>query len=67
MHGLHGLLDAELVVQRAVKIAELTAFWCLLGGIVGATTAHVDNKGIVDGLRRGEIKCIGPQEKDADM
>ena len=67
MHGLHGTLDAELVVQRAVKRAELTAFWCLLGGIIDPITAHLDNKGIIDGLQSGDIKCIGPREKDAVM
>ena len=27
---------------------------------------HVDNKGIIDGLWKGEVKCIGPKAKDAD-
>ena len=31
------------------------------------TTDHVDNKGIINGLRRGEMKCIGPRAKDADL
>ena len=28
---------------------------------------HVDNKGIMDGLWRGETRCIGPRAKDADL
>ena len=28
---------------------------------------HVDNKGIIDGLWRGETRCIGPGTKDADL
>ena len=28
---------------------------------------HVDNKGLVDGLWRGEMRCIGPRGKDADL
>ena len=28
---------------------------------------HVDNQGIIDGLRKGERKCIGPNAKDADL
>ena len=28
---------------------------------------HVDNKGLVDGLWRGEMRCIGPRAKDADL
>ena len=28
---------------------------------------HVDNKGIIDVLWRGETKCMGPKAKDADL
>ena len=28
---------------------------------------HVDDKGIVDGLGRGEARCSGPRDKDADL
>ena len=27
----------------------------------------MDNEGIIDGLWRGEMKCIGPKAKDADL
>ena len=35
--------------------------------VIGPIKAHVDNKEIVGGLRRGEMKCIGPKAKDADL
>ena len=28
---------------------------------------HVDNRGITDGLCGGEMKCMGPRAKDADL
>ena len=28
---------------------------------------HVDNKGIIDGLRRGKSKCVKPRVRDADL
>ena len=34
---------------------------------MGTTTVHVDNKGIIDGLFGGEMKCTGPTAKDADF
>ena len=67
MRGMYGTLEADLEVQRTTKRSALTAFLCLLSRIVGPTTAHVDNKGILDGLRRGEMKCIGPKAKDAGL
>ena len=39
----------------------------LFGTANGPTMAHVDNKGIIDGLWRGEIRCVGPKAKDADL
>ena len=67
MHGMYGTLDAELEVLRTIKGAELTAFPCLLWEVVGPTMVHVDNKGIVDGLWRGEMRCVGPTAKGADL
>ena len=57
MHGMCGTLEAGLEVQRTIKRAELTAFSCLLKKNIGATKAHVDSKGIIDGLwkRRDEM------------
>ena len=28
---------------------------------------HVDNTGIIDGLCKGEMKCLGPKAKDVDL
>ena len=67
MHGLCGTLEAELSVQRPIKRAELTAFLCLLRKAIGPTVVHVDNAGIIDGLWRGETRCIAPRAKDADL
>ena len=54
LHGMYGSMEAELEVQRTVKRAELTAFLCLLKIVIVPIKVHVDNQGIVDGLRRGE-------------
>ena len=35
--------------------------------MLGHIKVHVDNKGIIDGLRRGERECIKPQAGDADL
>ena len=59
-------MDAELEVQRTIKRAEVTAFLCLLKKVVGPIKVHVDNKGIINGLWRGERKCIDPKAGDAD-
>ena len=58
-HGMYGTSDAELEVQRTIKTSELTAFLCHFSGIFGSSTARVDNKGFIDGLWRGEMKCSG--------
>ena len=60
-------LEAEFDVQRTIKRADLTAFLCFLKKIVGPIRKHVDNKGIIDGLWRGERKCIDPKAGDADF
>ena len=67
MHGVYGTSDADLEVQGTIKRAELTAFFCLFRRTVGPTTAHVDNKGTIDGLWRGEKECRGPKSKVADL
>ena len=33
----------------------------------GPVKVHVDNKGIIDGLRKGEKECIRPRGGDADL
>ena len=67
LHGMYGSREAEIAVQRIIKRAELTAFLCLLKKIVGPSKVHVDKKGIIDGLLRGERKCIDPKSGDADL
>ena len=53
MHEMYGTSDAELEVQRT---------------IIGPTSVHVDNKGIIDGLLwRGELLWIGQKAKEADL
>ena len=54
-------------VQRTIKRAELTAFLCFLRKVSGPIKIHVENKGIIDGLRRGEKECIKPRAGDADL
>ena len=49
------------------KRAELTAFLCLFQKVIGPILVHVDSKGIIDGLWRGERKCIDPNAGDADL
>ena len=57
--GMYGSVETEFEVQRTIKGAELTAFLCLL------KIVHVDNKGIIDGLRRGE--SISSQEREVPI
>ena len=59
--------DAELEVQRTIKRAELTTFLCILRKAIGPTIVHVDDKWVIDGLWRGDEKCIGRKAKDADL
>ena len=51
LYGMYGSMEAEYEVERTIKRAELTAFLCLLRKVIGPIKVHVDNKGIVDGLR----------------
>ena len=50
-----------------IRRAKRTAFLCLLRKAIGSTMVHVDNKGIIDGLWKREMTCIGPKAKDADL
>ena len=54
MFGLYGSAEADFEVQRTIKRAELTAFLCFLKRVTGPIKVHVDDKGIIDGLRRRE-------------
>ena len=60
-YGMYGSMEAELEIQRTIKRAELTAFVCLLNRVIGTIKVLVDNKGIIDGLRKGVRECIGPR------
>ena len=57
LHGMYGSMEAALEVQRTNNRADLTAFLCLLKKVTGPIKVHVDNKGIIDGLWRGEREC----------
>ena len=63
LHGMCGSMEAEFEVQRIIKRAELTAFFCLLKKVIGPLKRHVDNKRIVDGLWRGEKEMHQSQSK----
>ena len=67
IHGMYGSTEAEFEVQRTIKGTHLTASLCLLKKVIGPIKAHVGNKGIIDGLWRGQRKCIGPNAGDADL
>ena len=60
-------MKAEVEVQRTIKSAEPTASSCLLKRVIGLIKVHVDNKGIIDGLWRGERKCVNPKAGDAEL
>ena len=45
MCGMYGTLDAELEVERMIKIADSTVFLCFLWKATGTTMVHVENKG----------------------
>ena len=64
--GMYGSVEAEFEVQRTIKRAELTACLCFPKKVIGPVKVHVESKGIIDGLRRGESKCIKPRAGDAD-
>ena len=55
-HGMYGSMEAEFEVQRTTKRAELTVFLCFLRKVYGPIKIHVDNKGIIDGFRRGAVR-----------
>ena len=60
-------MEAEYEVQRTIKRVELTVFLCFVKKVCGPIKVHVDNKGTIDGLRKGEKDCIKPRAGDADL
>ena len=66
LYGLYGSMEAELEIQRTIKRAALTAFVCFLKRVIGPIKVHVDNKGIIDGLRKRDRECLKLRARDAD-
>ena len=64
LHRVYGSVESEFEVQGNIKRAELTTFLCLLKRVIGPIKVHVDNKGIIDGLRKGEKECVKPRAGD---
>ena len=64
---MYASMEAEFEVQGIIQRVELTAFLCLLRKVCGPIKIHVDNKGIIDGLRKGEKECLKPRAGDADL
>ena len=58
LYGMYGSMEAEIEVQRTIKMAELTAFLCFLRKVI---KVHMGNKGIIGGLRKGEKECVKPR------
>ena len=67
LYGMYGSMEAEHEVQRTIKRTELTAFLCPLKKVIGPIKVHVDTKGKIDGLRKGEKECIKPRAGGADL
>ena len=66
-YATYGTRLAELYVQRTIKRAQLVAFTMALSELVGPSTVHTDNMGIMDGLWRGEEGCVGPKTIRCDL
>ena len=64
---MYASLEAQYEVERTIKSAELTAFLCVLRKVSGPIKVHVDNEGVIDGLRKGEKECNKPRAGDADL
>ena len=67
LHGMYASMEGEFEVQRIIQRAELTASLCLLRKVSGPIKVHVDNKGIINGLRKGDKECTEPRAGDADL
>ena len=64
---IYGAMEAEFEAQRTIKRTELTTFLFLQKKMMGLVKVHVDSKGIIDALWRGERKCVDPKAGDADL
>ena len=65
LHGMCGSMEAGFEVQRTIKRAEMTTFFCLLKKKKLLDPSRC--KGIIDGLWRGERKCIDSKAGDGDL
>ena len=64
---MYSSTETEFEVQRTIDRAELTALFCHLKKVIGPIKVQFHKKRIIDGLWRGERKCIGPKAGDADL
>ena len=68
LHGMYGTVEAAFEVQRTIKRAALTAFLCLLKKFILDPLKYMSTtKKLIDGLWRGERKCIDPKAGDVNQ
>ena len=53
--------------MKAMQRKKINEEWADKHRHVLRKNAVVDNKGTIDGLWKGEVNCIGPKAKDADL
>ena len=64
----HVVTDGSLLDMAGKwRACGLTAFLCLLEKVIGPIKVHVDIKGNIDALWRGERKCVDLKAGDADL
>ena len=49
-YAIYGTMMVELEVQRTINRAELWAVTMALSCLIGPSSSHTDNMGIIDGL-----------------
>ena len=59
-----GSVEAETRGPAHHQEERADGFLCLIKRVIGPIKVHVDNKGIIDGLRKGESMCIKPSERE---
>ena len=73
LYGMYGSMEAEYEVQRTIKRAEHHQEGGADGLLMPSQESDrthqgaCDNKGTIDGLRKGEKECIKPRAVDADL
>ena len=58
--GMYGSVDAEFERQRTISRTRSSRLSCVCKKSDWPVRVRVDNKGNLDGLRRGESMCIKP-------